>query len=48
MSLFVRILKCECGKMHLCAGISEISICTCGRRLYAQVWTNGHSGRPTA
>lgn len=41
MSIWVAWVECECGKLHTCDGISQISRCTCGRGLYARMWTHG-------
>lgn len=34
----VRVLRCPCGKTHLAAGISEVSTCACGERLWPLLW----------
>lgn len=37
----VRVLRCLCGKIHCCAGITQTTECACGVRLYPLVWTVG-------
>ena len=37
----IRVFRCECGKAHLCAGVTVTTVCTCGRRLWLPMWGNG-------
>jgi hypothetical protein len=41
MGATIRVFRCPCGKMHCCAYASEISLCTCGRRLWPLIWAAG-------
>jgi hypothetical protein len=34
----VRVLRCDCGKIHVAAGIGPVSECTCGQRLWRLLW----------
>lgn len=37
----IRVFRCDCGKMHCCAGISQTTTCTCGQYLYRLMWMAG-------
>lgn len=34
----VRVLRCPCGKVHAASGITQTTVCACGRRLWPLLW----------
>jgi hypothetical protein len=40
-AVFITVFRCECGKIHCCAGVGQASVCACGRNLWRQVWEAG-------
>lgn len=40
-AVFITAFRCDCGKLHCCAGVGLASVCTCGRQLMPQVWRKG-------
>jgi hypothetical protein len=41
-----QVLTCDCGKRHLAAHASPISVCACGRRLGMRLWQDDAKQEP--
>ena len=45
MSIYIAWYRCPCDKLHCCAGTGPGSRCTCGRRIWDDMWKNAHGLR---